>query len=127
MRGRIAGLISANEKSRISPGKLSTFYSVAGVSKPNLIEDAFQKSYQSIIAHNDYGEIIGAVRCSFDGVYAMVWDLQVNQITHQNNPKLKGALLTTMMNTLQAKGHNLIAAIVPIASCARIFVTRVIV
>lgn len=107
-------IISANERSKIgSIGELSTFYNTAGILGANLIEDAFQKSYQSIIARNAYGEIIGAVRSSFDGVYAMVWDLQVDQITHQNDPKLKGALLTTMMNTLQAKGHNLIAAIVP--------------
>jgi len=107
-------IISTNERLKIgSAGELSNFYNTAGVPKANLIEYAFQKSYQSIIARNTYGKIIGAVRSSFDGVYAMVWDLQVGQTTHQNNPKLKGTLLTAMMNTLKAKNHNLIAAIIP--------------
>src|SRR3989338_3244198 len=107
---------SANEESRYKPevsGQLFNFYNGFDVSGVDSIQRVFHNSYRPIIARDANDEVVGAIRASFDGVYAMIWDLQVSRVTNQNHHKLKGDLLSAMVNELKTKGHNFIAAIVP--------------
>ncbi len=100
-------------KPKIGAGELQSFYAEAGVLESNLIEKAFQNADRSIIARDDEGSIVGAIRSSFDGVYSLIWDLQVKPSTHYDAYGLKSTLLTNLVKNLSGDGHNFIAAIVP--------------
>lgn len=94
-------------------GELFRFYNNLGISRADLIENAYRGADQSFLARDATGGIIGAVRSSFDGVYSMIWDLQVGPTIAQRHPELRGMLITNIMDALHARKHNLIAAIVP--------------
>lgn len=100
-------------KPKIETGELQNFYTEAGVLRPNLIEKAFQNTYRSIIARDNEGLIIGAIRSSFDGVYALIWDLQVKESARYDAFGLKSILLTNLVKNLSEDGHSFIAAIIP--------------
>jgi len=99
-------------KPKIGAGELQSFYSEAGVLESNLIEKAFQNADKSIIARNNEGSIVGAIRSSFDGVYSLIWDLQVRPSAYYDAYGLKSALLTNLVKNLSDNRHNFIAAIV---------------
>lgn len=107
----------ASEELKTNPiignGEISNFYNNSGAPGAERIETAFNNAYRSIIARDANGSVVGAIRASFDGVYAMIWDLQVGKSAPQNGIELKSELLSGMMNELQKSGHAFIAAIVP--------------
>lgn len=103
---------ASHENSLIKPGEIREFFSGLGDPRLDLTEVAFNQAHRIFIARS--GEkLVGAVRASFDGVYAMIHDLKIDKGLLNQYGGLKSELLGAIVNDLNRTNHPFIAAIVP--------------